>query len=155
MADKKISELLEADPLDGTEDLPIVKDGVTVRCSTQDIADLPSSTEPLRYSAYVTQSSASNPSATVAGTGGNTTGATVAWTRSIAGYSVATASTAIFTSGKTIVKINGVGSGGYTDPKLFSSQIASTTVINFGAFRASDQTAEDGWAMFVEILIFP
>ena len=40
MADKKISELLEADPLDGTEDLPIVKDGSTVRCSTQDIADL-------------------------------------------------------------------------------------------------------------------
>jgi len=40
MADKKISELLEADPLDGTEDLPIVQDGVTVRCSTQDIADI-------------------------------------------------------------------------------------------------------------------
>ena len=44
MADKKISELLEADPLDGTEDLPIVKDGVTVRCSTQDIADIATKT---------------------------------------------------------------------------------------------------------------
>lgn len=41
MADKKISELTEANlPLDGTEDLPIVQGGSTVRCSTQDIADL-------------------------------------------------------------------------------------------------------------------
>lgn len=41
MADKKISELTEANlPLDGTEDLPIVQGGTTVRCSTQDIADL-------------------------------------------------------------------------------------------------------------------
>jgi len=42
MADIKISELTEADPLDGTEDLPIVQDAATVRCSTQDIADLAS-----------------------------------------------------------------------------------------------------------------
>lgn len=41
MADIKISELTEANlPLDGTEDLPIVQDGVTKRVSTQDIADL-------------------------------------------------------------------------------------------------------------------
>lgn len=41
MAQVKISELTEANlPLDGTEDLPVVQDGVTVRCSTQDIADL-------------------------------------------------------------------------------------------------------------------
>lgn len=40
MANTKISELLEAGVLDGLEDLPIVQDGVTVRCSTQDIADL-------------------------------------------------------------------------------------------------------------------
>ena len=40
MADKKISELTEASPLDGTEDLPLVQAGTTVRTSTQDIADL-------------------------------------------------------------------------------------------------------------------
>ena len=40
MANVKISELLEAGVLDGLEDLPLVQDGVTVRCSTQDIADL-------------------------------------------------------------------------------------------------------------------
>lgn len=40
MANVKISELADGAPIDGTEDLPIVKGGVTVRCSTQDIADL-------------------------------------------------------------------------------------------------------------------
>lgn len=37
----KISEMVEADlPLDGTEDMEIVQDGFTRRCSTQDVADL-------------------------------------------------------------------------------------------------------------------
>ena len=152
MADKKISELVEADPLDGTEDLPIVKDGSTVRCSTQDIANLKGDSEPLIYAARVTQSGTSNPTATV---GSNTTGKTIAWTRASGGYSLATANAACFTSGKTIVQYSGTGAGGYTDPKLFSHAQASTTVINFGAFRASDQTAEDGWSMDVLILIYP
>jgi hypothetical protein len=40
MADKKISELTGAGTLTGTEAVPIVKDGVTVKTTTQDIADL-------------------------------------------------------------------------------------------------------------------
>lgn len=107
---------------------------------------------PLRYAAKVTQSSTGAPSATIAE---NTTGKTITWARSSGGYSTATANAACFTSGKTIVRYSGTGAGGYTDPKLFSHALASTTVINFGSFRASDQTAEDDWSMDVEILIFP
>lgn len=152
MADKKISELVEADPLDGTEDLPIVKDGSTVRCSTQDIANLKGDSEPLIYAAKVTQSGTSNPTATVAS---NTTGKTIAWTRASGGYSLATANAACFTTGKTIVLVNGIGAGGTGDPKIFSNSVASTTVVSFGSFRASDQTAEDDWSMDVLILIYP
>jgi hypothetical protein len=40
MADKKISELTGAGTLTGTEEVPIVQGGVTVKATTQDIADL-------------------------------------------------------------------------------------------------------------------
>jgi len=40
MADKKISELTGAGTLTGTEEVPIVQSGVTVKTTTQDIADL-------------------------------------------------------------------------------------------------------------------
>lgn len=40
MANVKISELTNAATLDGTEVLPIVQDGATVKVTTQDIADL-------------------------------------------------------------------------------------------------------------------
>jgi hypothetical protein len=44
MADKKISELDAAGALAGTEDVPIVQGGETVRTTTQDIADLAAAT---------------------------------------------------------------------------------------------------------------
>lgn len=40
MSQVKISELGSAEPLDGTEVVPIVQDGTTVKVTTQDIADL-------------------------------------------------------------------------------------------------------------------
>ena len=40
MADKKISQLTGASTLTGTEELPIVQGGQTVKTTTQDIADL-------------------------------------------------------------------------------------------------------------------
>lgn len=40
MADIKISELTSAAALDGTEELPIVQNGATVKATAQDIADL-------------------------------------------------------------------------------------------------------------------
>lgn len=53
MADEKISELVEADlPLDGTEDVVLVQDGQTKRCSAQDIADLATGGGALPYKEY-------------------------------------------------------------------------------------------------------
>lgn len=40
MGEKKISQLTTAAALDGTELIPIVQDGITVKTTTQDIADL-------------------------------------------------------------------------------------------------------------------
>lgn len=106
-----------------------------------------------RYAARVTQTGTADPVAVIP-TNGNTTGATGTWARASAGYSTLTFDSAILTAGQTIIDINITGSGGFTDPKLCSKQLASTTLINFGAFRASDQTAEDGWVMDIIIYIF-
>ena len=149
MADKKISELTEASlPLDGTEDLPIVQSGTTVRCSTQDIADL--GLTPKVYAVRLTQSGTSAPTAA----GVNTTGSTMTLARSSGGFCSITASSAVFTAGKTIISHSGTGSGGYIDPKLFAIKQTSTTVINIGAFRVSDQTAEDDFILDITISIY-
>lgn len=40
MANKKISQLTVAAPLTGTEELPLVQGGITLKATAQDIADL-------------------------------------------------------------------------------------------------------------------
>ena len=72
MADKKISELTEASPLDGTEDLPLVQAGTTVRCSTQDIADLAIRTVKVSLSSAEILNGNSTPKQAIAAAGANT-----------------------------------------------------------------------------------
>lgn len=115
----------------------------------QDIIDSCGKNE---YVARVTQSGTGDPVAAVVK---NTTGATVAWTRSGAGFGTATFSSAVLTSLKNSLQYTGRGSGGYTDPKYFGGQVASTTVVNFACYRYSDDTAEDGWVLDVVISIYP
>jgi len=153
MADVKISALTAASALTGTELIECVQSGTNKKTTTQDIADLAAAyTAPLVYAARLTQSGTGNPSAAEAA---NTTGATVTLAITIAGYSTITFSSAVLTAGKTIVEISGRGAGGYTDPKLFAPQVASTSLINLGAFRASDQTAEDDWVLDITVTIYP
>lgn len=150
MADVKISALTAASALTGTELIETVQSGTNKKTTTQDIANL--LIVPKVYAARLTQSSTGDPTGTASA---NTTGATVALARTGGGYASVTFSSAVLTSGKTIVQISGRGSGGYTDPKLFAHQVASTTVINIGAFRASDQTAEDDWVLDITVTIYP
>lgn len=107
---------------------------------------------PKIYKAVLTQSGASDPTVVVAK---NDFGGTSAWTRTGAGFGRFTNVSGPLTAGKTIVSICGAGSGGYSDVKLFSAQVSSVTNINIGAFRASDQTAEDGYIVHVLIEVYP
>lgn len=67
MSDKKISQLAAATtPLAGTEELPIVQSGVTVKATAQDVADLAGAPY-LVYTALLTQSGGDGPSEKLAG----------------------------------------------------------------------------------------
>ena len=63
MSDKKISQLTAAATLVGTEIIPIVQSGVTVKSTAQDIADLaPAPVAPYKvYTALLTQSGGDDP----------------------------------------------------------------------------------------------
>lgn len=148
MADTKISELPAASSVVSAMEFEVNDSGTSKKVTSDQIRDF----KCLEYSARVTQSSTSDPVAVVIN---NTTGTTVTWTRTGGGYGRCTFGSAILAAGKTTVLHSLRGPGGYTDPKISSQQQASTTVIDFGAFRPSDQTAEDGWVMDVVICIYP
>lgn len=80
MADVKISELTDGAPIDGTEDLPIVKSGVTVRCSTQDIADLSVRTTKVTLSSAEILALNTTPKTLVAAQGAGTLIKVLGWT---------------------------------------------------------------------------
>jgi len=107
---------------------------------------------PKVYAVRLTQSGTADPTAS---TGYNSTGATATIIRTGTGYGRITFSGGVMTSGKTIVSLSGTGSGGYSDPKLFTHQISAVNQINLGAFRASDQTAEDDWVLDLTITVYP
>ena len=98
MAKEKISELTAAATLDGTELVPVVQDGETVRTTTQGIADLGGASY-LKYVALLTQTGTDAPTAIVLE---NTLGGTVVWTRSEVGVYAGTLS-GVFTENKTAI----------------------------------------------------
>lgn len=149
MADKKISELVECDPLDGTEDLPIVQDGVTVRCSTQEIADLA-----IGYNSYVAL--LTNDSGTVTPTIlSNSTGATIAWTNPSNGVVQATASGSVFTNAKTWIMVPSLSGGGvayHVTWERFSGTIVQFAIIKHDGTQTGTPNFTD---LPVEIRIYP
>lgn len=103
MANVKISELGAAAALDGTEEIPVVQSGETVRTTTQDIADLGGGgLGYLVYIALLTQSGTDNPVAAVLQ---NTLGGTVVWTREGAAGAYRGTLASTFTENKTGVLI--------------------------------------------------
>lgn len=96
MAKEKISELDAAAALDGTELVPVVQDGETVRTTTQDIADLGGASY-LKYVALLSQTGTDAPVATVLE---NTLGGAVVWSYVATGDYTGTLAGA-FTANKT------------------------------------------------------
>jgi len=100
MAKIKISDLAAAGTLDGSEEIPVVQGGETVKTTAQDIADLGGGgSSYLKYVALLTQTGTDAPVATVLE---NTLGGTVVWTRSGAGVYAGTLS-GVFTENKTAI----------------------------------------------------
>lgn len=98
MAKEKISELTAAATLDGTELVPVVQDGETVRTTTQGIADLGGASY-LKYVALLSQTGTDAPVPTVLE---NTLGGTVVWTRDDVGVYIGTLA-GVFTENKTAI----------------------------------------------------
>lgn len=151
MADTKFSEFTAASTLANADELVGLQGGANIRATVTVLKaalGLPDKV----YVAKLTQTGSSAPTAAGAV---NTTGATITLARTGAGFASITASSAVFTANKTRVFLSGTGSGGYVDPKLFSHEVSSTTVINLGAFRADNQTAEDEWVLDLRVEIYP
>jgi len=109
MAKVKISDLDVAAALDGTELVELEQDGTSVKCTTQDIADLGGGGSYLKYVALVSQTGTDAPKEIVLE---NTLGGTVVWARSDVGDYKATLS-GVFTENKTVIFNNLTGGLNY------------------------------------------
>lgn len=147
MAKIKISELDPAAALDGTEEIPIVQDGETVKTTAQDIADLGGGgASYLKYVALLSQTGTDAPVATVLE---NTLGGTVVWTRDGEGAYLGTLEGA-FTENKTLIFVQSTGA--------FSQIAYWDTEDNVQVqTKASTTTLEDGQLLSasIEIRVYP
>ena len=133
-------------PLENTNDLPI-----TQNFSVSDVASFANSYS-LGYTVYtalITQAGAAAPVATVLQ---NTTGGTIAWTRSSTGRYVATLSGKTYVANKTAVIVT---SGGNSD-MILRPVVTSTTAIDWYNIDSSDNAVSDTIAATttVEIRIY-
>jgi hypothetical protein len=145
MAKVKISDLDVAATLDGTELVELEQDGTSVKCTTQDIADLGGSSY-LKYVALLSQSGTDAPVATVLE---NTLGGTVVWERDGVGAYFGTLVGA-FTENKTFIFIQSTGA---------FSQIAYWDSEDNVQIQTKDSTTafEDGQLLSasIEIRVYP
>lgn len=150
MPTQKISEMTEATlPLDGTEDLEIVQNAVTRRCSTQDIADL-SITHKI-WRGLITQTGTSDPVATELQ---NTLGGSITFSRSSAGvYSIN--GTGLFTTNKTFVTPKWETLRQSTNYATVSVTLANTNQLSLNSYL-NGSAADDLLTNHpVEIIVYP
>lgn len=150
MAKIKISELDAAAALDGTEEIPIVQDGETVKTTAQDIADLGGGgSSYLKYVALLSQSGTDAPVATVLE---NTLGGTVVWTRNDAGDYTGTLAGA-FTVNKTTVNVS-IASSYFAYVLLSASTVDALSLYSTQA--ADGSGIDDAFdKAFIEIRVYP
>lgn len=150
MAKEKISELPAAGTLDGTEEIPGVQGGDTVKMTTQAIADLGGGGDTvIVYGALLSQESADAPVATpVNSAAGNYLGGIV-WTRDIEGIYTGTLAAA-FPANKTLCFI--ISNNG----NKMSIDRGGDNIVIVSTYNASDVLA-DGQLVFttVKIEVYP
>lgn len=149
MAKIKISELDAAAALDGTEEIPIVQDGETVKTTAQDIADLGGGgSSYLKYVALLSQYGTDAPVATVLE---NTLGGTVVWTRNDVGEYTGTLAGA-FTVNKTTVNVS-IASDYFAYVLLSASTVDALSLYSTQADGSGIDDAFD--KAFIEIRVYP
>lgn len=149
MAKVMINDLDAAATLDGTEIVELEQDGGSVKCTTQDIADLGGGgSSYLKYVALLTQSGTDAPVATVLE---NTLGGTVVWSYDDVGFYVGTLAGA-FSANKTW--FSGCANRN-SDDFLATGRWGSTdTAFLIVSDFAGDGT--DGWeSLSFEIRVYP
>lgn len=171
MSNTKISQLSSAAALDGTEEVPIVQSGETVKTTTQDIADLGGGGS-LGYSVYkasMSQSGTSNPTVNVFE---NTIGgASETWTRTATG-DYYTDTTVAFDVSKIFLPFNGLPANNTAQYAFFNDEGLPSALlqyrfsdnggnlritINFfdGAGNPQDISSGDGTIYLPEIQVYP
>jgi hypothetical protein len=148
MAKEKISELTAAAVLDGTELVPVVQDGETVRTTTQDIADLGGGGAGyLVYTAILSQTGTAAPVATVLE---NTLGGTVVWTRDNVGVYIGTLA-GVFTANKTFCFVSG---DIFAQSGLFIFGRTDANTVTLVSYDLAGQGQDDTSAS-IEIRVYP
>jgi len=148
MAKIKISDLAAAGTLDGSEEIPVVQGGETVKTTAQDIADLGGGgSSYLKYVALLSQTGTDAPVATVLE---NTLGGTVVWYRDDTGQYSAILS-GVFTINKTWISVFASEAGAYTYSALAND---ADSIILFR--RDATFVGEDVFSnISIEIRVYP
>lgn len=147
---KTIEQLTPAATLDGTELVELQQGDLSVKCTTQDIADLGGggAAAYLVYTALLSQSGTDDPVATVLQ---NTLSDAVVWTRPGAGDLLGTLAGA-FPSGRTVVFVSldgGVSNGYFALGQRDSDNTVKITVYDAGFSGADDNVVT------VEVRVYP
>ncbi len=151
MAKIKISELDAAAALDGTEEIPGVQGGETVKMTAQDIADLGGGGSYLVYTALLTQSGTDAPVATVLNSADANYLGDVVWTYDDVGTYTGTLAGA-FTEAKTHCLISLDYNAGQPGFAIFGRATADTVgIVSFDL----TPDAVDGQIFNIEIRVYP
>ena len=153
MAKIKISDLDAAAALDGTEEIPIVQDGETVKTTAQAIADLGGGgASYLVYTALLSQSGTDAPVATVLNSADANYLGNVVWTRDGVGDYTGTLAAA-FTENKTWV---GIANGFWGALNSLQPDRTSANIIRVVSLDDSGAFADDViYNAFIEIRVYP
>lgn len=151
MADKKISQLTTAAALTGTEAVPVVQSGATVKTTTQDIADLASS--PYKSYTAIVNFSISGFTETILQN--DFTGITYTWSNpSTNVFRITPSVGTTFTINKTVVFVNSYDNTYLVTPTRTGSPTAG--VVNLTNTKYDGTTNTIAYSQFyIEIRVYP
>jgi hypothetical protein len=146
MAKVKISDLEDAATLDGTELVELEQDGGSVKCTTQDIADLGGGSSYLKYVALLSQTGTSAPVATVLE---NTLGGAIVWAYNGVGDYIGTL-TGAFTADQTGIFL------GNTNAKFWYAYRNNADEVQIEIYDETNTPLDDGLTeTMIEIRVYP
>jgi len=154
MADKKISQLDAAASLTGTEEVPVVQSGSTVKTTVQDIADLAASGA-APYESYVAIITFASGGFTELLLQNDFTGITYTWSNPTTNVLRITPSDgATFTFNKTVVFVNSYANEYLVTPGRTGSPTAGVINLTHTKHDGTTNTLSYG-QFYIEIRVYP